>query len=73
MYKAAYEVLGIPANQCLYVGDGFGQELTGAARLGLHPVLISDVRKVNGAPDGDGATWTGDRIRSLTELLAIIG
>lgn len=54
--------------QCVYIGDGGGQELTGASALGMRAVLLA-------GPDwhahGDRrreAGWTGPRVGSLTEL-----
>jgi putative hydrolase of the HAD superfamily len=74
MYKGVYEALEIPAQRCLYVGDGFGRELSGAAGLGMRPILIWDGPETRGNDSSsEAAAWTGDRIRSLTELLAIIG
>jgi putative hydrolase of the HAD superfamily len=73
MYQAAYEGMGIPPDRCLYVGDGFSEELSGAARLGLHAVLISEPADPanGGSVKGEAATWTGTRISSLTEILEI--
>ncbi len=60
--------LGTEPARCLYVGDGGGQELTGASAVGMRAVLLA-------GPDwhehGDRRRepgWTGPRIASLTEL-----
>jgi putative hydrolase of the HAD superfamily len=65
--KVAADLATEPA-RCVYVGDGGGQELTGASALGMRAVLLA-------GPDwhahGDRrreAGWTGPRIGSLTEL-----
>jgi len=72
-YALAFEQLGLEPGQCLYVGDGAGNELTGAKRAGAHPVLIC-------AP-GEGAAvmardearnWTGPTIHQLSEVLTIV-
>jgi putative hydrolase of the HAD superfamily len=55
-------------DRCVYVGDGGGQELTGASAIGMRAVLLAgpdwhahgDHRRESG--------WTGPRIGSLTEL-----
>jgi putative hydrolase of the HAD superfamily len=58
--------------ECLYVGDGGGGELPGAAAVGMRAVLLA-------GPDWDnhpmpalgpgGSKWAGARISSLTELV----
>ncbi len=48
IYHLALDHLGLPASQCLYVGDGESSELTGATEAGLHAVRIS---------------WPGDEAR----------
>jgi len=65
--KVAADLTTEPA-RCVYIGDGGGQELTGASALRMRAVLLA-------GPDwhahGDRrreAGWTGPRIGSLTEL-----
>jgi putative hydrolase of the HAD superfamily len=43
IYLIATEKLGIKPENCLYIGDGDSHELTGAAAVGMHPVLIRAV------------------------------
>ena len=65
--KVAADLATEPA-RCVYIGDGGGQELTGASALGMRAVLLAgsdwhahgDRRRETG--------WTGPRIDSLTEL-----
>lgn len=73
MYRTACELLGVDPADCLYVGDGGGHELTGAARFGITAVQLA-------APDlGTHLTfhadlgWAGLRIESLDEVLALVG
>lgn len=42
MFATAAELLGVAPEHCLNVGDGGGRELTGAARAGMTPVLVSN-------------------------------
>jgi putative hydrolase of the HAD superfamily len=68
--KVAAELRAVPSG-CLYIGDGGGNELTGASAVGMSAVLLAgpDWRQ-NRALDrwhGD-AGWAGLRIASLTEL-----
>ena len=70
MYLAACEGLGVPPEACLYVGDGSSQELTGAAAVGMHPVLIRMAHEEN--PDAfrpGEESWPGPRIRTLAEVI----
>jgi putative hydrolase of the HAD superfamily len=63
--------LAIDPGQCLYIGDGGGNELTGASALGMRAVLLAGPdwlqNRVLDSRHGD-AGWTGSRIGSLTEL-----
>src|SRR3972149_3201220 len=40
IYRMALEQLKIKPESCLYIGDGDSHALTGAAGVGMHPVLI---------------------------------
>jgi putative hydrolase of the HAD superfamily len=73
IYLRATEGLGVEPSDCLYVGDGSYRELTGAAAVGMHPVLILD------AGDGTDAVlqpqpddWDGPSIGSLAEVPALL-
>jgi len=68
LFRKVAAELGTEPAECVYIGDGGGQELTGASALGMRAVLLA-------GPDwhahGDRrreAGWTGPRIGSLTEL-----
>lgn len=69
IYLHACERLGVEPSACLYVGDGSFGELSGAAALGMHAVLVLDpavdVRTVH-RPEAE--EWTGPRIGSLAEV-----
>ena len=70
IYHLACERLSVAPEECLYVADGENFELTAAAQIGIHPVLIktseslSEVRR-------EAREWQGDTITSLPELLEI--
>jgi putative hydrolase of the HAD superfamily len=73
LFRTVAAGLGVPPDECLYVGDGGGDELAGAAALGMRAVLLAGPDWRNHRTPGlgpDGARWTGARIGSLTELLA---
>ncbi len=73
IYRAALEALGLLPAETLYVGDGSDEELTGAARCGLHPVLIAiDLSNTYDAQRTDVGAWAGPVIRSLAELPGLL-
>ncbi|SCL26778.1 putative hydrolase of the HAD superfamily [Micromonospora nigra] len=72
LYLAACRRLGLAPQDCLYVGDGGSQELTGAERTGMTAVRLA-------APDLAGhlvfnadLAWRGPALRSLTEVLDLV-
>lgn len=75
IYQLATGQLMVEPYSCLYIGDGSSQELTGAAKVGMHPVLIrepdedsSEVYRV----DAETGEWDGPVISSLREVLALL-
>ena len=40
IYELAVRPLAVRPEDCLYIGDGGSQELTGASQVGMYPVLI---------------------------------
>ncbi|MEE6259454.1 HAD family hydrolase [Plantactinospora sonchi] len=72
IYLAACQRLGVAPAQCLYVGDGGSQELTGAARTGMTAIRLA-------APDldrhlvfNDDIGWQGPTLSSLAELPGLL-
>jgi putative hydrolase of the HAD superfamily len=72
IYKLALEGLGVDPKDCLYVGDGSSHELTGAKRIGMHPVLIQVPYEDETAYKVDPEEWKGTRIGSLSEILELL-
>jgi len=73
IYHRACDRLAVEPAQCLYVGDGSSQELSGAERAGLHPLWLAvpseddpDVHRV------DAERWTGPSVAALAEVLSHI-
>ena len=75
IYKLAVEQLRVKPQRCLYIGDGSSQELTGAANIGMHPVLIrspdEDSSKIHRV-DAEAGEWDGPVISSLKEVLDLV-
>jgi putative hydrolase of the HAD superfamily len=74
IYLLAAEQLGVQPEDCLYVGDGASQELPGAARVGMNPVLlcVPEDEHINGVYQIDTGGWDGPRVSLLTEVLALV-
>ena len=75
IYLLAAEQLAVKPEDCLYIGDGDSQELSGADAVNMNPVLISnpdeeiaDVHRV----DYEAGEWKGTVIFSLKEVLDLI-
>jgi putative hydrolase of the HAD superfamily len=73
LFLAAAERLGVPPEECLYVGDGGGDELAGSAGVGMHPVLLAgEDWEANHAPGRPADPWTGRRAERLAEIPGIL-
>ncbi len=73
IYHMATERLEVEPKDCLYIGDGSSQELTGAARVGMHPVLIRLPDESTDAHFIDREeNWEGAVISSLQEVLNLL-
>ena len=69
IYLRTAEALGVEPADCFFVGDGANDELAGAARVGMTPVLF--------VPDGreplwpEVREWGGLRVSSMREVLEL--
>ncbi len=72
LYERVCRKLRVEPSECLYVGDGGGNELEGAAAVGMTPVLVendvSDPFVGEAAPSGAVHT-----VRRLSEIPALLG
>ncbi|HWE80067.1 MAG TPA: HAD-IA family hydrolase [Gaiellaceae bacterium] len=68
MYHHTAEALGVEPSGCLFVGDGANDELGGAARVGMTPVLYVP-RAEPFWPSLAG--WDGLRISTLEQVLEL--
>jgi putative hydrolase of the HAD superfamily len=72
IYLRASDGLGVAPSACLYVGDGAYGELTGAARVGMHPVLIRDPDEHEEMLRPEAEDWQGHTIGSLVEIPEVL-
>ena len=69
IYLATARALGVDPNDAIFVGDGANDELGGAERVGMTPVLFVP----RGEPQWAAlAGWTGLRITSLDGVLGFV-
>ncbi|NLE07979.1 MAG: HAD-IA family hydrolase [Dehalococcoidales bacterium] len=72
IYKLALDKLGKKPGDCIFVGDGDSNELTGAREIGILPVMIqNDDEPEDAMVNRQG--WDGTVIKSLSEILKLAG
>jgi putative hydrolase of the HAD superfamily len=73
IFEAAIAGLGVPASECIHVGDSLRADVSGAAALGMRTAWITrrldDPDAELAKHEGPAPTW---RIRDLAELPAIL-
>ena len=73
IYEIAYERLKVKLKECLYVGDGSGEELTAAAAVGMLPILKqADLTDVYDPHRPEVENWQGIAIDEIAELCDIV-
>ena len=74
IYQMACELLEVETRECLYIGDGNSQELTGASQMGMEAILIAVPGAVHFSyGSSEAEEWNGRTISSLREVLDIVG
>jgi len=75
LYRRVADLIQLEPTQCLYVGDGGSQELSGAERSGMRAVRLQVPRR-----DGDrllqydpDASWSGPAVSNLFGILPLLG
>ena len=71
IYELALVGLGVEAGEALFVGDGANDELEGARRVGMTPVLFRPEEAGTRRRDVDD--WQGLRITSIPQVLELVG
>ncbi len=72
IYEVALDKLEVEADDCLYIGDGAGDELSGAAETGMHPILIRVPYEEQNPYQIDANDWGGIKIASVEEVLDLL-
>jgi putative hydrolase of the HAD superfamily len=72
MYLTACERLGVAPQECVYIGDGGSQELTGAAELGMSAVRLASPDLATHLVFNADHAWHGRYASSLAEAAAMV-
>ena len=71
IYNLACKQLGVKPNDCLFLGDGDGNELEGASKLGMDAVMIRDPSEMDPYRIVE-VDWKGRKIEKFTEILTLL-
>ena len=69
IYLRTVRALGVGTRDCLFVGDGANDELLGARRVGMTPVLFLPAGNAPLWPEVRG--WAGEQVSSIEEVLEL--
>jgi putative hydrolase of the HAD superfamily len=69
IYLQTLAALGVEPAEALFVGDGANDELAGAERVGMTPVLFVPAGREPRWPEV--REWTGLRVSSLPEVVEL--
>jgi putative hydrolase of the HAD superfamily len=74
LYAAITARLGVPPEDCRYVGDGGGRELTGARAAGMVQILVTNAAAPGAARyRSDPGDFAADRaVDDLPAVLAMV-
>jgi putative hydrolase of the HAD superfamily len=75
VYQMAADIIQVDPEDCLYIGDGDSNELTGAKRVGMKAVLIRNLKEDRDnvyRENFEGDTWQGPVITSLWEVIDLL-
>ncbi|MET8359995.1 HAD family hydrolase [Micromonospora sp. NPDC005171] len=72
LYLTACQRLGLAPGDCLYVGDGGSQELTGAQRAGMTAVRLAAPDLATHLVFNAERNWRGPTLGTLGEVLSLV-
>lgn len=72
LFRSAARRLDLAPEACLYVGDGGGGELDGAAGVGMHPVMLAGPDWAEHVAHARPTGWAGMRVAALAEIPGLI-
>ena len=72
LYQRACDRLSVAPAECLYVGDGNSRELSGAQAAGMTAVLFAPGSMNGNYTSLEAASWQGQRIVALKELMDLV-
>jgi putative hydrolase of the HAD superfamily len=72
MYATACQRLGVMPDECLYVGDGGSQELTGAAAAGMHAARLAAADLGGHLVFSPDREFTGLAVGSLAQVVPLL-
>jgi len=72
IYRIAIDGLSVNPEECIYIADGMGQELTRASELGMYAIQIRMPGKDNHNYDPYRENWEGPVISLLKDVLTLI-
>jgi putative hydrolase of the HAD superfamily len=72
IYLLACEKLGVLPRDCIYIGDGYDNELAGATNLGMQAVLILPAGEPADAQTDESRDWQGPVIACLYDIIEFL-
>jgi putative hydrolase of the HAD superfamily len=72
LYELACRELGVAPEDCLYVGDGGGHELTGADHAGMTAVRLIAPDLITHLSFNTDKHWTGPTVLDLADVLDLV-
>ena len=74
LYLKALRLLDLPPEDCLYVGDGGSQELSGAEAVGIaaRRILYGNHLALEHMRYDPDQSWSGEAVTSLSEILPLV-
>jgi putative hydrolase of the HAD superfamily len=72
LFQTVCDGLNVTAAECLYVGDGGSNELSGASGFGMRAVLLADENWAFGHRYQGENEWPGERINALADVIGLV-